>query len=222
MECNEIRGMLDDYLDGYLSEEQQAIIISHLGTCRECSLAHEETLRFRQSLRNHEVPPSTDSFSENVFVTVINTHRRRKRKQAFYAFGSAVAACLVIWVVITATGILPGGSGMAPDMTLVMNEVKYIDVVFGSGSQLDEARLTVKVPDHLEIVGYQGIQELSWTTQIKKGKNYLTLPVRAVEAGKTVLEARVEHNKKTKTHTFHLLIHEQEMIEGRTEFRFAV
>ena len=222
MECNEIKKNMDDYLDGYLNNDHHATVKHHINTCRGCSSAYQDEIIFRRSLRNLDAQLPAKEFTENVFTDVVATHRWKQRKKAFFAMGSALAASIAIWILTSTTGILPGKSGIIPDITMTLNEVKYVNLVLNSPSGLDDAKLTLKVPGNIRIVGYQDIKELSWTTKIQKGKNYLTLPLRAVEAGKTVLEAKVEHQDKSKTHTFNLLINENLTIEGRVDFNFKV
>jgi anti-sigma factor (TIGR02949 family) len=70
-ECRAIRGLLDAYLSGELTEESGFAVRTHLATCDECARLHEGMGRVRAKLREavrSDVAP--DSLKDSILKRI--------------------------------------------------------------------------------------------------------------------------------------------------------
>ena len=72
-------------------------------------------------------------------------------------------------------------------------------LVFSSATKLDNALLTVSLPQGVEIEGFAGHQEITWTTSLKAGKNILPLTLIATTPHGGELLATLEHDDRDRT-----------------------
>lgn len=217
MNCHETIKHLDDYFDGGLGHNLKDEVQSHVNKCAGCNELFQEEQAFRLALGDMPAPIPSREFKAGVFRNVAALHLRKSRARAWYAMAGTLAAGLLIWLTTTFSGPLMPGPSITPDITLALNETQNIQVLFESPRVLQEATLTLVIPKELALVDYPDTRELSWTADIKQGPNMLTLPVRAMAAGNTILITRVEHDNQSSTRTFHLAVHADSPVEGRLD-----
>lgn len=152
-------------------------------------------------------------------------------------FGSAAVAALALWVVV---GVLPeavppadGVSGETvanlqtqttvqktaedvpvPELSIALHQQKDIKLAFYSGASLKGAKITIRLPENVALVGYPGRRELSWTTDLKKGDNLLRLPVIATQIARGDLVADISYQDRVKTLTLSLEAHATDTSTG--------
>ena len=83
-------------------------------------------------------------------------------------------------------------------VTISLNVEKTVRVSFESVSELQGATLTVQLPPGVEISGYEGQREISWSTDVTQGVNILALPLMLREGSGGTIVARIEHSGKSK------------------------
>jgi len=127
------------------------------------------------------------------------TSDRRKtsvRKPRWIALGFIGAFATSIFTVIY-TGLNVEGSlaefdsGFRP-VTMAVDEVRTIDLVFESLTPYSEATLAVTLPSMVELSGESGNGEAQWPVALAVGTNSLPVSVRAKEPGRGYLSARIE------------------------------
>jgi len=128
--------------------------------------------------------------------------RRQRNRWILTGFGSAIAAGIVLWVIggflLTAPDV-PQPEASIPGIALTLEEPRTINLVFSSKSALDDATLTVSLPEGVEMAGFPGQREIAWKTSLVEGKNLLPLELIALTpAGGEVL-ARLEHDNRNRT-----------------------
>ena len=128
--------------------------------------------------------------------------RRQRNRWIMTGFGSAIAAGIVLWVIggflLTAPDA-PQPDASIPGIALTLEEPRTINLVFSSKSALVGARLTVTLPEGVEMAGFPGRREVAWQTSLVEGKNLLPLELIALTpAGGEVL-ARLEHDNRNRT-----------------------
>lgn len=159
--------------------------------------------------------------AQNQNVPQQQSHHHR---QGFMlGFGSAAAAALAIWVV---AGMSPDelpGTGKAsvqtvasvekadvekaktktvaqqPVLSIALNTTKKVKLAFASSEPLTGAKITIRLPENVALVGYPGRRELSWKTNLKKGDNLLSLPVVGTQVASGELVANIEYAGRVKT-----------------------
>ncbi|MDT8384387.1 MAG: hypothetical protein RRB22_08225 [Gammaproteobacteria bacterium] len=155
--------------------------------------------------------------------------RHQQRRSFMLGFGSAAAAALALWVVVGAfpeavspvqvvseeavaintAAVIPASTASAkmaprPELSITLNKQQDIKLAFYSGQSLEGARITIRLPENVALVGYPGRRELSWTTSLKKGDNLLRLPVIATQIAHGELVADIEYQDQVKTLTLGL------------------
>ena len=115
-------------------------------------------------------------------------------------FGGAIAAGLAIWVlagVLLQSPTLPEAG--VPQVTMALEEPRTVNLVFSSASELIDATLTVSLPAGLELAGFEGQSEVTWTTSLSKGKNLLPLKLIATTPQGGELMATLRHEDDDRT-----------------------
>lgn len=106
----------------------------------------------------------------------------------------ALAAALAIVLVLPRTATERGPAGIA----LALDEVREVSVVIDADRDLADATIRLYVSGAIEIHGFAGQRELTWTTSLEHGPNLLSLPILATGAGAARLVAIVEHDGRSK------------------------
>jgi hypothetical protein len=178
--------VLDDYLDGRLAAAERAQVEMHLDRCRECQGRLADVRDMLDRLHRMPVPePDMRLFHQAIASARAmdeerNAHRRRRWRNA----GWALAAGVVLMIVLNAP--LPNrghvGDGV-PGLTIALHEVREVSLAIDSPRHLDNAVFSVSLPEGIELAGYPGQREITWTGHLEAGSNLLVLPLKA-EAGK--------------------------------------
>ena len=224
MNCTEFHKLIDDYCDDELNAGQQAGFETHHASCATCQalLAAEESML--ASLKAMPVIGPSEGFADRVLHKAVDSNVGHHQRHGFLVgFGSAVAASLALWVVIgwlpggmpstdstttvastvvastTATSQEPSRKPKAPEISIALNEQRDVKLAFFSSEALKGAKITIRIPENVALVGYPGQRELSWTTDLAKGDNTLRLPIKAIQAAHGELVAHIEYGGRIKT-----------------------
>lgn len=149
-------------------------------------------------LRDDPVPPAAAGFYDRALGRAVLERRRRQRKRRLYSgVGAAIAAGVVAWIAVGALWNAPDPAipgAQIPGVTIALEQPKTVNLVFSSAMPLDEASLTVTLPDGVELAGFPGQREITWETSLKAGKNLLPLTLIATSPAGGELLARLEHD----------------------------
>ena len=117
--------------------------------------------------------------------------------------GGALAAGIVAWLVFALPTDLPTPSvDTMETVSITMNVEKTFRLTFDSKHELQAAAISVQLPDGVEITGYEGRDNVRWTTTVKAGTNILELPIVVRSGNGGAILARLEHEGKQKTFEF--------------------
>jgi hypothetical protein len=152
-------------------------------------------------LKNLPMVAAEPGFFDRALVRAAETSRRRQqRRWLATGFGGAVAAGLVAWLI---GGVLFTSPDIAvpdiPGITIALEERREVSFVFASSTALDNAVLTIELPEGVELEGFPGQAAVSWETSLDAGKNHLPLTLVATRAVDGVVVARLEHDARSKT-----------------------
>lgn len=159
-------------------------------------------------LKEYPMPEASAGFYDQALARAANRGAgRQRRRWMLTGFGSAVAAGLSAWLVfgflLGTPQTAPSGSDI-PGVTIALAEPRTVNLMFASKTALDNAMLTVSLPDGVELSGFPGQREITWETSLVEGKNLLPLTLVALTpAGGEVL-ARLEHDNRDQT--FRLIV----------------
>ena len=200
MQCKQIDNVLDDYLDGLTTSAIRAELDEHLAGCAECRSAFEAAITFRARLEQLPV----DGPSEDFFDRALDQAQRPAKVAAPKRpriLGGALAAAVVVSLSAMLLLSSPNSTPTADafEVTVAMETATPVNVVFSTMEALQGARVSLQLPDGLELDGYSGRQMLAWTTDLRKGKNVLKLPLVAYGVPTDDIVAVLEHGDDTKT-----------------------
>lgn len=225
---------------GGLGVGQQAEFDAHRAACSACQASYEAEVVLLTALREMPVPAPSADFADRVLRAAIaqkgaQTTGHHQRHGFMWGFGSAAVAALALWVVVgvfpgavspvgsvsdevVATNAEPASNTHKPELSIVLNQQQDIKLAFYSGESLKGAKITIRLPENVALVGYPGRRQLSWTTNLKKGDNLLRLPVIATQIAKGELIADIEFEGRVKTLMLGVEASAADTSNGRTEF----
>lgn len=224
MKCNPIIQHLDVYFDGDLSEEDSKSIDDHLAACDSCRTVYDNEKRLLLALKNLPVQGPSHDFSKVIITKAIGRAQKQAMKKAAAFMEAMLPACLALWIAMS----VPFSFWQQPmqsqidQFVLALHTPKNIKVLFTSPEDLEMASLTIRLSNNLEIQGYPASREITWKTNIRKGKNYLTIPVIARKTGEAKFVAEVNHQDKSKLFKLDMLVQES-LINGKSSYnRYTV
>jgi anti-sigma factor RsiW len=200
MQCKQIDSVLDDYLDGLTGNDTQAALNEHLAECAACLSTVEAANALRARLEQLPVDvPSEDFFARALDQAQCQPQIAEAKK--LRVFGGALAAAVVVSVSALLLLSSPTWSPATDthQVTIAMETATPVNVVFSTMEALQGARVSLQLPDGLELDGYSGRQMLAWTTDLHEGKNVLKLPLVAYGIPTDEIVATLEHGADTKT-----------------------
>jgi hypothetical protein len=172
---------LDDYLDGRLADGEAAAVQAHAAGCAACQGRLARELGLRESLSRLPAPEPDMRVFEQAMARAAGAEAARWRRRSA---GWALAASVVLVVALSA--YLPGrapSEADIPGLSIALHEVREVSLAVESPRRLDDATFKVVLPEGIELAGYPGRREVSWTGSLESGRNLLVLPLRA-EAGR--------------------------------------
>ncbi|MDH5311841.1 MAG: copper resistance protein CopC, partial [Gammaproteobacteria bacterium] len=97
------------------------------------------------------------------------------------------------------TGDLPVADAGVPAVAMTLEQPRTVRLVFNSPVELADATLTVSLPDGLELAGFAGQREITWSTSLSAGKNVLALELIATSPLSGDVLATLRHADEQKT-----------------------
>lgn len=188
MNCKQLEQKLDDYLDGELPAAQARELTSHADHCEHCQSVLAKVQDLQQALQTLPIPPIPDNYAEQQFQRLWAEQKFETRKKGFrHLFHPALAAALLMGILLGG-GMMQWLSSSAPSfssqpVTVSLHDTREVRFVVNARNDLQGARVTLRIPEHMELQGYPGRYELTWTTNLKAGANLLSLPLRAADLG---------------------------------------
>lgn len=208
MNCDYTERNLDDYVDGRIAAGQREAIASHITSCESCAAFVAREQEFRGLLRDYPAPQAAAGFYDRALVRAAGHRSRRQRNRwLLTGFSSAIAAGLAIWVisgVLLSAPDLPDTGSTIPGVTVALEVPRTVNLVFASATSLESARLTVSLPEGIELAGFPGQREITWETSLNEGRNLLPLKLIALTPAGGELLARLEHNDRDRTFRLHI------------------
>lgn len=188
MNCQQFDHGLDDYLDGELSAEQARHFTGHSDQCERCRHVLAQAQALQQALQTMPAPPVAEDYAQRQFQRLWAEQKYETRPKGLrHLFHPALAASLLLGILLGG-GMMQWWSSSSPSLMtqpvmVNLHDTREVRFVVNARSDLQGARVTIRIPGHMELEGYPGRHELSWTTNLKAGANLLSLPLRASDLG---------------------------------------
>ena len=150
---------------------------------------------------DESVPQAADGFYDRAIARAVREGNRRQRNRwVMTGFGGAVAAAMALWIVSGVFFTAPGVQQSAvPSVTMAMEAPRTLNLMFSSATALENATMTVVLPEGIEIQGFAGLREVTWETSLREGRNYLPLTLVATAPVGGELLATLRHKDDDKT-----------------------
>jgi hypothetical protein len=144
--------------------------------------------------------PDEDFYDRAIARAVQEGHKRQRSRWIMTGFGGAVAAAMALWIVSGVLFTTPDiDAPPLPSVTMAMEEPRTLNLVFSSAEPLEDATMTVFLPEGIEIDGFAGQREVTWMTSLKAGENILPLTLIATSPSGGELLATLRHEDDDKT-----------------------
>lgn len=199
MSCDKLVHQIDEFLDGELPAQEARAIEAHVAQCDACATALDARRALLTGLAELPVDdPETDFFDrliEQAAVTRPSAPSRWRRARQSLA---AAAAVLLVAGVTWQAGVFSDPSDV-PEITIALHEVTPANLRFSSAVDLEDARLSLQLPEGVALAGHAGRSALSWRTSLKAGNNVLELPLVGYVASTDRLTAELEHPQGSKS-----------------------
>lgn len=154
-------------------------------------------------LKDYPMPDAAAGFYDRALIRATHEGSRRQRNRwLMTGFGSAIAASIAVWIVggmLLGSPDMPAPQAQIPGVTMTLAEPRTVNFVFESTEALDQATLTVSLPDGVELQGFPGQREITWETSLTEGRNWLPLTLVALTPVGGELMARLEHDERGRT-----------------------
>ena len=206
MTCKQLKEQFDDYVDGNLDKADTARLEQHVACCEACQELIDREQRLKDALREYgdsSVPTPDATFYDQALARAAHVGNQQQQKHWWLkGFGSAVAAGVALWII---GGMLPGSPEIGdpgstiPAISMVLEEPRTINLVFSSAKALEDATLTVSLPQGVELAGFPGQREITWTTSLSAGRNVLPLKLIASSPQGGEILATLQHENDDKT-----------------------
>ncbi len=203
MSFKHINEQVDDYMDGTLDDAEMAGFQGHVESCASCQQTLKSAQRLHGLLKDYPVPMRDAAYFDQALAkaTRVGTGHQRNR-WIMTGFGGAIAAGLIAWLIggmLLKTPGRPDSDASIPGVAMTLEVPRTVNLVFSSATELDDAVLTVSLPQGVEIEGFAGQREITWITSLKAGKNILPLTLIATTPHGGELLARLEHDDRDRT-----------------------
>lgn len=148
-------------------------------------------------LKNRESGELPSGLFEKVEAQLEESPQARHTGQRFWlgtAFGGAIAASLFAaaltfgWVGLPATD-----TQELAEFTVALSEPRNMDIAIETDRPLYGASISIVLTGGVELDGYGGQRELTWTTDLDAGINRLSLPVIAIDSSGGQMLVRMSH-----------------------------
>ncbi len=198
MTCDLIKNQLDDYVDAQLDVADTQLLNEHIAHCTVCQEVLDGERVLRASLKefgDSSMPHPDVTFFDRALAKAAQSGTRRQRNRwMLTGFGGAMAAALALWMIGGTLFEAPQVSDPSiASIAMVIEEPRTVNLVFSSATPLNDATMTVALPQGIEVMGFQGQREITWKTSLKEGKNILPLTLIATSPLGGELLATLRH-----------------------------
>lgn len=129
-------------------------------------------------LRDRQISGTPDGFFEKTMQKVTRPTNAGRNPGRFWlgtGFGAGLAAS--IFALAFAFGLLGPKVELAASFQIALSEPRLMDIAIETDRELQGATITIILTGSVDLDGYRGQRELSWTEDLVAGINRLSLPL---------------------------------------------
>jgi len=184
--------------DELLSRE----IAEHVNQCELCAqyCDDRELNGYLQNIGQIEVP---EGLAERVITTAQRYKSKRTWRKPLFQYGIVagfVVAFSVAFLINQPTSEIDSTNiesinyaEVLSNIELHVGEVSNTQIQLTLQQAIEHASMTVKLPAHIALAGYDGVTQLNWQTNLKSGNNIMVLPLQLLEPIDGIVHIEVEH-----------------------------
>jgi len=196
MNCEAVADKISVLASRSLAENERLACMDHVASCSDCS----DALRGAEALfelQGRDVAATPSGLFEKVMAKITDAPAERGSSHRFWlgaGFGGAVAASL--FAAAFALGWFGNIKTNVPEMAefvVALNETREMAIAIETDQALPGAIITILLSGAVELDGFAGRRELTWTEDLEAGINRLRLPVFAMGEGGGQLIVRLTH-----------------------------
>lgn len=154
-------------------------------------------------LRASAAPPPPPGLFDRAVRRAICTERQDRQRGRRQWRPGGLRLAVAAGAAVLAAGLLlvsvPRPANPVPTVSMPVNQPETVRLVFAADDTLEQATMTVILPEGIEIAGFPGEREIRWATSLTEGDNLLPLTLIATAPGTRELEARLEHDSRDRT-----------------------
>ena len=197
MHCIGLRDQLDDYLDGDLPAGDAVTLDRHIAECGSCQHLVTRERELRDLLRSYGESAVAEP-DAGFFDAALRKASREGRVEArnrwlVTGVAGAVAAAVALWITSGALLERPAPAVQMAEISMSLEQPRTVNLVFSTESELRDATLTLLLPAGVELAGFAGRQQVSWQTDLARGRNVLPLTLVGHSRQEGELQAVLEH-----------------------------
>ena len=200
MNCEDTNDRLVQMKNDSLTEIEQRQLSAHLESCETCQHTARAAAGL-QILKDQENHTPVEGLFEMLMQNAVQPAVRASRGTGFWlGAGSALAAGVLLAVMSFWLITAPAPSPVEITTYQVsLDGPRDINIAIDLEREMPGATLRVVLSGGIELDGYGSRRELTWTADLTKGVNRLTLPIMAINAMGGQLLVQVEHENKRKS-----------------------
>ena len=205
MNCQQVTNCLDDYLDGALETAQRVRFDEHVADCTACQAVLAQARELQVALKGMSVPAMSPGFAQQA----IKRAAQRQDHRRGFAAGFATAMVAGVAMMLVVGGYLPNVISPASPLTevaITVDQPQTVNLVFNAAHAMENATLSIELPEHVEVIGFPGQRSLSWQASLQEGKNILPLPIRGLARSDGELLASIEQQGRRKAIRVHIRV----------------
>ncbi len=197
MKCEDIVELAQSGESGVMDETGHQFVVEHIAGCVDCQYALRGVEATRWLRHQAVEDPDADLFSRTmgaVFDQAVPVPSGRRNFWLGTGVGSAVAATL--FAAVVALGMLGAPDSQdsnAAEFTVSLTEARDLNIAIDAATELPDAQLSISFFGGIELAGYASQRHLTWTADLDKGVNKLSLPIIALDKSGGQVVVRLEH-----------------------------
>jgi hypothetical protein len=197
MKCEDVLSVLqrDD-----ASELARRAATEHLSRCDDCRNAAHAFATLRAD-RDLPIPLPGDDVFRRAIAAAAGGYRAPSRSGFWWGVGVGAALAASLALAVLAFGPLEVATppSATPQIVLNVNEQRDVSVALSSPEPLAGAEIRVALRGEVALRGFDDQRELSWSTDLDRGVNQLTLPLIGLHAGSGQVLVEVQHGDKRRS-----------------------
>ncbi len=202
MNCEDTNDRLIAMMNDSLGELERRQFVAHLESCETC----QHTARAAAGLeiiRSQENHTPAEGLFEAMMQHAVQPAKKASRGTGFWlgaGVGGSLAAAILLAVM--SVWLITEPAPSPAEMTtyqVSLDEPRDLNLAIDIERDMPGATLRVVLSGGIELDGYGSQRELTWTADLTKGVNRLTLPIMAITDMGGQLLVQVEHENRRKT-----------------------